>query len=113
MKRFIFWVLSSLLLAGIVAAVSVEWVSAAPAAPNIETLEQPDGSSFFARKWGDEWANGYETLDGYAILQSSSRWWVFARLSNEGHLEPAIIGGKQVPANLAAPASLQKHLRPA
>ena len=67
MKRFIFWVLSSLLLAGIIAAVSIERVSAGPAAPNIETLEQPDGASFFARKWGDEWANGYETLEGYAI----------------------------------------------
>jgi M6 family metalloprotease-like protein len=113
MKRFIFWVLSSLLLAGIIAAVSIERVSAGPAAPNIETLEQPDGASFFARKWGDEWANGYETLEGYAILQAPSGWWVFARLSTEGQLEPAIIGGKQVPANLAAPASLQKHLRPA
>ena len=36
-------------------------VSAAPAAPTEFELTQPDGSTFTARQWGDEWQNGYET----------------------------------------------------
>jgi hypothetical protein len=28
---------------------------AVPAAPNQHTLNQPDGSQFKARQWGDEW----------------------------------------------------------
>jgi hypothetical protein len=112
MKRYILWILSSVILAVLISAISTETAAAAPAAPNIETLIQPDGTSLFARKWGDEWANGYETLQGYAILQSSSGWWVYARLSLDGNLEPAIVSGKSTPANLTAPPELQKHLRP-
>jgi len=112
MKRYILWILSSVILAVLISAISTETAAAAPAAPNIETLIQPDGTSLFARKWGDEWANGYETLQGYAILQSSSGWWVYARLSLDGNLEPAIVSGKSIPANLTAPPDLQKHLRP-
>ncbi|WP_446011848.1 hypothetical protein [Candidatus Electrothrix sp.] len=40
---------------------------AVPAAPIEHELTQPDGSKFKARKWGDEWNHGWETVKGYTI----------------------------------------------
>ena len=86
-------------------------VSAAPAAPIEHPLFQPDGSSFRARQWGDEWSNGFETMDGYTILQDGSGWWVYANLV-DGQLKAYRLAGKTMPAGSAAPSELSVHLRP-
>ena len=45
--------------------------SAASVAPGEFELKQPDGSTFQAQKFGDEWYNGYETDEGYTIFKDS------------------------------------------
>jgi len=40
-----------------------------PAIREPQWLEQPDGTRFQARLWGDEFSNGWDTLEGYSILQ--------------------------------------------
>lgn len=68
------------LAACLFAGLSFEGVSAGPAAPIEHTLFQPDGSELIAKQWGDEWSNGFETLDGYTIIQDDLGWWVYANL---------------------------------
>jgi hypothetical protein len=59
-----------------------------PANSVIEPLTQPDGTVIWARQFGDEWANGHQTQDGYTILlDEASGFWVYA--------EPVIGGGLQ------------------
>jgi hypothetical protein len=65
----------------------VEVVSATPSAPIEHTLSQPDGSTLIARQWGDEWSNGFETLEGYTIIKDEQDRWVFAQLI-DGQLTP-------------------------
>ena len=38
-----------------------------PAMQFNKTLTQPDGTQLDVRLWGDEFANGWETADGYTI----------------------------------------------
>jgi len=78
----------AILFALVLAAGTVTLVSAAPAAPVEITLVQPDGSSFAARQWGDEWSNGFETVDGYTIMQAGDGWWVYATVDASGVLVP-------------------------
>ena len=86
-------------------------VSAAPAAPIEHTLIQPDGSELLALQWGDEWSNGYETLDGFTIIQEDQDWWVFAQVV-DGRLEPYALAGKTFRADFAVPFGLDQHQRP-
>ena len=52
---------------------------AVPASPDVKTLTQPDGSTFQARLWGDEWNNGWETLSGYTIVKDKQTAnWTYA-----------------------------------
>jgi M6 family metalloprotease-like protein len=106
-----FWlsVLIALLLAASVSMVA----QAAPAAPIDITLTQPDGSSFQARMWGDEWQNGYETLTGYTILQTRDGWWVYAGAVENGSLVPALNGSEPMIVGQVAPDGLTPRLRPA
>jgi len=112
MNRTIVCVFFSILLSVLLTVISVGQVSASPAAPLDQLLEQPDGTSFVARLWGDEWSNGYDTPEGYAIVQSPSGWWVYAQLSATGELIPALVEGFSVPANHSVPPGIPKHLRP-
>ena len=87
--------------------------SASPAAPVEILLTQPDGSHFAARTWGDEWSNGYETLDGYTIQQASpGGWWVYSRLQPDGSLQPSFVDQPLLRVGIDAPGELEKHLRP-
>ncbi len=53
-------------------------VLAMPARQHARTLEQPDGTTFEARQWGDERSHGWETLDGHEIGRDpGSRAWKF------------------------------------
>jgi M6 family metalloprotease-like protein len=83
-------------------------VAAAPAAPDLKTLIQPDGTAFAARQWGDEWHHGWETASGHTILfDEARRQWVFAVLSSTGHLSPSrLIAGRDGP-----PAGVARFLR--
>lgn len=99
------------LTACLFAGLFFERVCAAPAAPIEQTLLQPDGSSFPSLQWGDEWSNGFETMDGYTILQDGSGWWVYAD-QVDGQLKAYRLAGKSVPAGSAAPSDLSMHLRP-
>ena len=83
---------------------------AVPAAPNQHTLNQPDGSQFKARQWGDEWNHGWETLDGYSIVRDAcSGSWRFATTQAEGKLvaTDVLVGSNKLP-----PPNTPKHLRP-
>ncbi|MBP7031375.1 MAG: M6 family metalloprotease domain-containing protein [Chloroflexi bacterium] len=113
MNRNIICVSVGIFLCALAALASIDVASASPAAPIDQVLEQPDGTGFVARQWGDEWSNGYETLEGYTVLQSSSGWWVYAQLSPSGELVPMLVEGVSVPANHSAPMGIAKHLRPA
>jgi hypothetical protein len=84
MNRTVVCVCVGIVLCALIALFPIESASASPAAPVEQVLEQPDGTTFAARQWGDEWANGYDTLEGYAVLQLPSGWWVYAQLSEAG-----------------------------
>ncbi len=87
---------------------------AAPPRPGIVALTQPDGSTFRARAWGDERAHGMETLDGYTIvLDSQSRYWVYAVRSSTGTLTPARGPQGNLVVGRSSPAALPKFARPA
>ena len=100
-KKITFLIAVLILNIGISPALSV------PAAPNVHTLEQKDGSKFMAKLWGDEWNNGFETLDGYTIIfKETSENWVYASLSKDGRLlmSDKIVGND-------APLGFKKHIR--
>jgi hypothetical protein len=59
-----------------------------PACPIPITLTQPDGASFEAALWGDEWSSGVETAEGYTVLQDPiTGYWEYARRAASGNLE--------------------------
>jgi len=71
-------------------------------------LRQPDGSTFWARPWGDEWMNGTETMAGHTILfDALSRRWVYAERNAAGQMVPS-----NVPVGQPVPPGLPLHLRP-
>jgi len=99
-------IILGLLLGLALAGLWMSPVMAAPAAPIVHELTQPDGSTFVARQWGDEWSNGYETLAGYTILQNLDGWWVYAEQAPDESLqlmhtdEGDLIVGRSVPENI-------------
>jgi len=104
--------LAGLFLSVVLAFSLAAAVSAAPAAPVELTLTQPDGSMFIARQWGDEWVNGYETLDGYTILQQEDGWWVYAETAADGGLAPVPAGEGNLRVGSILPEGLPLHARP-
>ena len=84
---------------------------AVPACPVPIMLTQPDGTSFEAMLWGDEWLSGAETADGYTVLQDpSTGYWEYARRSSGGDLAPS---GFRPGAHDPAGEGIQIRLRPA
>lgn len=81
-------------------------LSAMPVLKKEITIKQSDGTTFVAAPYGDEWNNGYETIDGYTILyDSATENWVYAERSSNGNLIPSKkIVGKHKP-------DVQPHLR--
>jgi M6 family metalloprotease-like protein len=77
------------------------------ASPTPFELQQPNGISFMARAWGDEWNNGTETLDGFTIVRAQSGEWVYAARSPGGQLVPS-----PNPVGTIVPPGLQPRLRP-
>ncbi len=72
---------------------------AAPVYPKEVTLRQPDGTTFIAIPFGDEWANGLRTLSGHLITKDRlTQQWVYAR-PRDGRLEPTgrVVGRDRPP----------------
>jgi M6 family metalloprotease-like protein len=83
---------------------------AIPASPALAWLEQPDGTRFQARQWGDEWLSGWETAEGYTVVRDDATgWWYFAVRSPEG----ALVAGAKAVGVEGPPQEVQRHLRPA
>lgn len=81
---------------------------AVPAFDKEYILDQPDGTTFTAIKWGDEYLHGWETLEGFTIvLDRISEEWCFAEYAQDGRLVSS-----RIPADTLAPADLDMHLRP-
>ena len=81
---------------------------ATEAAPNvIKEIEQPNGKTVKVRLWGDEFIHGWETLDGYTVIQDKhDKTWKFARRDAAGKLTATNqVVGKDTPRG-------NKHVRP-
>ncbi len=113
MKRFGWLGILALGLALLLVVGSPHRAQAAPAAPIVFELTQPDGSTFWAQQWGDEWSNGLETVDGYTILlDETSGYWVYAGLNAAGELSIAQPDGRVLVVGRDAPDGLEAFLRP-
>jgi len=97
-------------LVAIVAFLTSAKALAVPACPIPITLTQPDGTSFEATLWGDEWSSGLETADGYTVLQDQiTGYWEYARRSAGGDLEQS---GLRPRVHDPAGEGIQVRLRP-
>jgi M6 family metalloprotease-like protein len=69
-------------------------------------LRQPDGTTFPAKAFGDEWYNGYETPAGYTVVRDAdTRTWEYAEREGS-HLEASGLEPGE-----DRPTGLDKHLR--
>lgn len=86
---------------------------AAPARPHDVPITQPDGYTFTASPWGDEYAHGLQTADGDTILfDEASRAWVYA-VEEDGALVPARSGGRLLVVGQADAPAKSRAARPA
>jgi M6 family metalloprotease-like protein len=85
---------------------------AGPAAPNLVTLSQPDGSRFSAIMRGDEFQNWIETLNSRhtVIYNHHKNQWEFAEKLPNGLLQPSGIRVMQGAKN--APSFLPTEVKP-
>ncbi|MCL4691081.1 MAG: M6 family metalloprotease domain-containing protein [Candidatus Hydrogenedentes bacterium] len=82
---------------------------AAPVAPIVISVQQPDGFSFDVRPRGDEYVSWTETLDGYTVVKEGDTWY-YAILSADGTL---VASSNAVgPTPPATRSTLPKHLHP-
>ncbi|MBU1626605.1 M6 family metalloprotease domain-containing protein [bacterium] len=81
-----------------------------PADPDMTRPIMNGWREIFVRQWGDEFAHGYETLDGYTIIRrGKGDEWCYARLDDGGRLLPSsFIVGKDDPSIY----EIEKHIRP-
>jgi M6 family metalloprotease-like protein len=92
------------------AAIEGERLPGAPLAPVELELSQPDGSSFAAVPWGDRSLHGFETPDGFTVVQAPSGEWRYADgRQGDGELRP----GPTAPDEAVPPARTPAHQRPA
>ncbi len=90
---------------------------AAPAAPDIFYLLQPDGSKISVYARGDERFNWMETTEGYSIEKAIDGYWYFV---SDGNVSSGPVPENKrnsfvltnVQAHFPPPESLPKHLRP-
>jgi len=78
-----------------------------PAAQTTRAFTLPDGNVLELRLWGDEYVNGWETLDGFSVIRNEATgYWEYAERAVAGQLVPtARRAGYDTP-----PAT--PHLRP-
>ena len=90
----------------VVAMPGTPTASAAPALQQDVNLTQPDGQTVSAVPYGDEWSNGYETTQGFTIVQAVDGYWYYATEQESGAL-----GTSSIRADSAPPQGLESHLR--
>ena len=85
------WVLIAVVAGAALIALHPGTASASQAAPGVVmTVYQPDGTPIEVTLWGDEFANGLETIDGYTVLQDLvGDYWTYAILDADGTLKPS------------------------
>ena len=79
---------------------------AGPVFPGTVELTQPDGATFQAELWGDEFFSGGTTLDGYTVMQGTDGGWYYAEPGLKGSIVPG-----SVRADSDSPQGLQRGLR--
>ena len=88
-------------------------VSAAPAAPVVSKISQPDGTEFQATAWGDEWLNGVETIQGYTIdKDTETGYWYYVLPESEIRSAPQYKEAQRLIVGQDDPSGLPKHIRP-
>jgi len=103
-----------IILCLVLAYFNTELVSAMPASPDEFLINQPDGSSFMARQWGDEWLNGFETVEGFTIIESNDGWWIYATTTDDqlGLQASQAADGHTMRVGLDSPEGLVPFIRP-
>jgi immune inhibitor A len=99
--KFIFIFISILLFPVIVLGI--------PADPNDTKTVINGGKEISIRLFGDEFAHGHETIDGYTVVYDKHKaLWCYAKLDDTGRLVPTdLIAGKDDPIS----NNIKKHLR--
>jgi M6 family metalloprotease-like protein len=112
-QRIVFVSVAAICLTLVCAFVFIGRVEASPAAPIDIPITQPDGkTTFIARQWGDEWNHGFETAEGFSIIQMEDGWWVFAAPQADGLLGPALVENQPLKVGIDKPTGLTQYLRP-
>ena len=99
------------LLASIVLLLaSTSVLYAGPAIDRWLVVQQSDGTTFNARKFGDEFQNWTETESGHTVVRNKkTKDWEYANQGPDGALQPS---GRKVIPSQKAPADMPKHLKP-
>jgi immune inhibitor A len=81
-----------------------------PADPDMTQTILSGGKEILIRQWGDEFAHGFETLDGYTIVSIGKMdEWSYAIHDDDGRLIPSLfVVGIDEPSLF----KIEKHLRP-
>ena len=74
MKRFLFYFLLTVFVLSILNGQTANVQSAAPFDTDFVTWHQPNGVTFIAWFWGDEFISWFETQDGYRIYRAANGW---------------------------------------
>jgi len=83
---------------------------AGPALDDFHDIRQPDGTSFKARKHGDEFQNWTESESGHTVIRNKkTKEWEYAAQNLDGTLRGS--GHKFFP-NQKSPVNIPKKLRP-
>jgi M6 family metalloprotease-like protein/uncharacterized repeat protein (TIGR01451 family) len=81
----------------------------APVFPQPITVEQPDGTEITLIPFGNEWINGYETPEGFTVVQDKKTgFWHYAKRNAGGELVPSLYR-----VGIDKPLGLPRHVRPA
>ena len=90
--------------------------SAVPAYEKSIQLSQPEGTTFQAHQWGDEWNHGWETIDDYTIIQDdTTKEWFYAELDSQGNLQksPSRVSNRLQASSIEGSTDkIKKHIRP-
>ena len=87
---------------------SIGLIWGAPVNPNVTYTLQIDDKDIEVRQWGDEFACGYETLDGYTIIKKDDVWF-YAKRDENGMLLPSNFA---VGVDNPAESGINKYIRP-
>jgi M6 family metalloprotease-like protein len=94
-------------LVGLALVLTAQKVYAMPAAPGNTHITQPDGTQFMAQTWGDEFASGVETLEGYSIHLQADGWWIYTLpTQSSGNASLNNLEGLRVTVNSTPPVEI-------